>query len=545
MDSQHFENSTLSAPDHSSRCTSSTNIDPGPDSNTKVGDAVAGIDSSSQECVLYQPDPGHSDMLHTTKTEHVRSLDKPFQCSHCPMKFTNIYTFVFHRRAHRDERRFVCTICGKTFARQETQKNHERYHERLRRGMRFVCRGELSAQPARTWGCGRHFEKAAALARHFNSQGDFGRACIVSLLDKEVEKAEVFPSVLLTQYPVLKYFDLAYISAWQDAPTGGNSGLSSNDSGPESALHIDPSESLSISPVQIGAQTERPQKALPYYGSLSSLGSQDMPSPPLQNLQDPADILTLLPDRAKTSEDSDNSLLKTTSSGDELDCESFSRAIELSGHQTDSQGPSDSEGRSFYKLRHVSKDTTFAQERPWEKDGSGRFSDNPEGSLSPNESSSNSGSESGYNDTSEGSILNYSQRALISRLMDEICSSFFYLVSHRPQQRGQGGQGSRDSSSRSTEQTVTISTFLSESHGSRRKRSHKEGEDPEDEDDGKNKRPRNQNSDDGHSTRVCYFACPFHKFDASTYGSGNADPRVGLKYRSCGPPGWPNIGKLK
>ena len=451
MEIHHSGDLTPSAPNPSSRCTIGTNIDSGYGSSTKLGDIVTRINSSSQECVLEQPDPSHSDMLHTTNTQHVQSAVKKFQCNICPSKFTNAHNLRSHLLLHS---------------------------------------GELSAQ------------------------------------------------------------DLALISAWRNAPTGKRrltykDSLTSNDSGYESALHLDSSEPHFISPVQVEAQTEGPQKALSYYGSLSSLGSQFMPSPPLQNLQDPTDILTLLSDRPETSEDYDNSLEKTIPSGDEPDCEGFSRRIELSGHHIDSQGTSESEEQSSYKVRHVSKETTFAQERVWEKDGNGHLSDYPEGSLSPNESSSNSGSEDGNNEISEGSILDGFQRALISRLMDEICSSFFYQVSHRPRQRGQGGQSSRQSSSSSTDQTITTNGFIGELPGSRRKRSQKEDEDPDDEDDGKNKRSKNQNSDDGHSTRVRYFACPFHKFDASTYSSGNADPRIGLKYRSCGPPGWPNIGKLK
>lgn len=428
----------------------------------------------------------------------------------------------------------------------------------------IVCRGGLSGQPASVWGCGRHFASAADLAYHFNSQGKVGRVCIISLLDKAVEKVGIypFPSVLLTQYPVLKDFKLIQISAWQHAPTWGNSGLSRNeggyaarqnapsgrnsslspnDSGYESALHLDPSETLSISPAQVEAQTEGTQKALPYDGFLSSLESQAKPSPPWTNLQDPANDLTLIPDRPETSEDSDNSLVETIPSGDEPDWEGFSQGIALSGHQIDSQGTSDSEGRSSYEVHHVSKENTFAQEKAWTKDGNGHLSD----SISPDQSSTNSGSENEYDDTSDASILDCSQRALIARLMDEICSSFFYQISHRPRQRGQEGQGSREASSSSTEQTITANSFIDELHGSRRKRSHKKDEDPEDEDNGEYKRPRNQNTDDDHSKKARHFACPFHKFDASTYSSGNADPRVGLKYRCCGPPGWPNIGKLK
>lgn len=373
MYTHNSENSTLSAPIHNSRCTSGTKINSGYDSSTNLIDTVAGTDSSAQQCELEQPDPGHSDVLHTTKTKHVQSAGKKFQCRLCLTKFTRADNLRSHLLTHSDE--------------------------------------------------------------------------------------------------------------W-----------------PLSVLY-------------------------------------------LQQLTDENHTLSI--DMPEASEDSDKSLVKIIPSGDEPDCEGFSGGIGFSDHQIDLQRSSDSEGRSNHKVRHVSKETTFAHESGGEIDGNGRHSDNAKGSLSPDETSSDSGSENGYNDTKEGSVLNCSQRALISRLMDEICSSFFYQVSHRPRQRGQGGQGSRESSSSSTGQTTITNSFIGEYRGTRRKRGHKEDEGAEDEDDGKHKRPRDQNCNDGHSTRVRYFACPFHKFDASTYGSGNADPRVGLKYRSCGPPGWPNIGKLK
>ena len=315
MEIHHSGDSTPSAPNPSSRCTIGTNIDSGYGSSTKLGDTVAGTDSSSQECVLERPDPGHSDMLHTTNTQHVQSAVKKFQWNPCPSKFTNAHNLRSHLLLHGGERPFVCTICGKTFAHQHERKRHEGLHSSENN---LVCIGELSAQ------------------------------------------------------------DLALISAWRNAPTGKRSltykdSLTSNDSGYESALHLDSSEPHFNSPVQVEAQTEGPQKALSYYGSLSSLGSQFMPSPPLQNLQDPTDILTLLSDRPETSEDYDNSLEKTIPSGDEPDCEGFSRRIELSGHHIDSQGTSECEEQSSCKVRHVSKETTFAQERVWEKDGNGQI----------------------------------------------------------------------------------------------------------------------------------------------------------------------------
>ena len=188
--------------------------------------------------------------------------------------------------------------------------------------------------------------------------------------------------------------------------------------------------------------------------------------------------------------------------------------------------------------------SAFAQELASDKDGNSHLSGEHEGSLSADASSVKSGSENEFDSTSEGSVLSCSQRALISRLMDEICSSFFFQVSYRSRQRGQDGQGARESSDR-TEGTITSNHSNKQSSVTRRKRTHKEDEVPEDEDNGGHKRRRTQDFDDGHSTRVRYFACPFHKFDASTYGNGNEDPHLGLKYRSCGPPGWSSMGKLK
>ena len=432
----NFEDSTLTAPNHSPRCTNGTKIDSGYGSSTKLGNTVAGTNSSSQECVLEQPDPDHSDMLHTTKTKHVQSAVTTVYRNLYPRMFTRNYKIRSYLCTHSDKGPFVCTICGETFAHRRKRNYHEGLHSSEKT---FFCRGELSAQPARAWGCGLQFASVEALARHFFSQGNVGRACIIPLLDNEGEKAGVLtlPSVLLTQYPGLKNLDLAHLSAWQKAPIGGDSGLSSNDSGYESALHSDRSKPLYNSFVQVGTQTEGPQMAPPHYGSLSSLESQVMPSSPSPNLQDSTDNPTLLSDRPETSEDSDNSLVNTILSGDEPNYECFSSGIELSGHQIDSKGTSDSESerRSSYKARHVSKKPTFVQEKACGKDANAHLSGNSKGSLSPDESSSISGFENGYNDSNEESVLNCSKRSLISRLMDEIRSSFSYQVSHRPRKR--------------------------------------------------------------------------------------------------------------
>ena len=190
-------------------------------------------------------------------------------------------------------------------------------------------------------------------------------------------------------------------------------------------------------------------------------------------------------------------------------------------------------------------EVTLVQEEASHDDES-KLTDEEAWPLSPDESSPTSDSENGYESTSERSIMNYSQKALISRLMDEICSSFFFQVHHRHRQHGR-----RDADSFSSDSTQSsINTMGFNNNGSsanRGKRARKGDEDPEDEDDGKRKRRRSKESvsSDSPLAEVRYFACPFHKFDVSTYSNRNGNPRLALKYRSCGPPGWPTIGKMK
>ncbi|ODQ59079.1 hypothetical protein WICANDRAFT_23873, partial [Wickerhamomyces anomalus NRRL Y-366-8] len=60
------------------------------------------------------------------------------------------------------ERPFVCTVCGKAFARQHDRKRHEDLHSGKKR---YECRGVL-ADGVTQWGCGKKFARTDALGRH-------------------------------------------------------------------------------------------------------------------------------------------------------------------------------------------------------------------------------------------------------------------------------------------------------------------------------------------------------------------------------------------
>ena len=153
-------------------------------------------------------------------------------------------------------------------------------------------------------------------------------------------------------------------------------------------------------------------------------------------------------------------------------------------------------------------------------------------SSSSSSSSSSDQSDQGYKSASESSVVSSSRKTLISRLMDEICSSFFSQACYRPRQQAQGEANSYYSDSMHGSFYPIISNDK-DSVTNQRKRARDDDEDPKE--NGKRKLRRGKEPDITLAD-VRYFACPFHKFSVSIYSSRNKDPRLALKFRSCGPP---------
>lgn len=87
------------------------------------------------------------------------------QCPVCSKQFTRGFGLRNHLRTHTDERPFQCELCGKAFARNHDRKTHEKLHSGEQQ--EFICKGDYGDGQ---WGCGRRFNRASNLARHWRSE---------------------------------------------------------------------------------------------------------------------------------------------------------------------------------------------------------------------------------------------------------------------------------------------------------------------------------------------------------------------------------------
>lgn len=104
-----------------------------------------------------------------------------FTCPQCDAKFTRNHNLKIHMRAHNapNEKKFVCTTCGKGFARLGDRTRHQStFHSGPKS---FTCGGRLKS--GEDWGCGQSFNRADILSRHFKSEK--GRNCRLPLEEEE------------------------------------------------------------------------------------------------------------------------------------------------------------------------------------------------------------------------------------------------------------------------------------------------------------------------------------------------------------------------
>jgi len=97
-----------------------------------------------------------------------------FQCIQCDAKFTRKHNLGIHMRKHNapNQKAFVCSHCGKSFARLGDRTRHESTTHSMAKV--FACGGTL--KDGSSWGCGREFNRGDMLIRHWKSER--GKVCI-------------------------------------------------------------------------------------------------------------------------------------------------------------------------------------------------------------------------------------------------------------------------------------------------------------------------------------------------------------------------------
>jgi len=109
---------------------------------------------------------------HVDKRQLITKEEAKFHCDKCPKSFTRGTTLRDHYRTHTNERPFKCGKCNKGFPRRKEMIRHEKLHtgEKI-----YVCGREIKG-----FGCGHGFAREDALVAHLVSLS--GQTCLDDLI---------------------------------------------------------------------------------------------------------------------------------------------------------------------------------------------------------------------------------------------------------------------------------------------------------------------------------------------------------------------------